>query len=123
ADLTKLKSDQALRDGQLRRQGIETDTYPTATFVLTQPITLDRIPDEGETVTLPVTGDLTIHGVTRRVTIPLEGQRANGRVVVVGSTNLEFADYNITAPRAGSVLSVNNTAVLELQLVFEKASV
>ena len=32
ADLTTLQSDNEMRDGQLGRQGIETDTYPTATF-------------------------------------------------------------------------------------------
>jgi len=32
ADLTALASDDSNRDGQLRRQAIETDTYPTAMF-------------------------------------------------------------------------------------------
>jgi polyisoprenoid-binding protein YceI len=123
ADLTQLQSDNSVRDGQLRRQALETSTFPTASFVLAQPIALDAVPAEGETVTVSAVGDLTIHGVTRRVTVPLQGQLRNGLVFVVGSTNLEFADYNITAPRAATVLSVEERAVLEIQLVLEKESV
>jgi polyisoprenoid-binding protein YceI len=37
-DMTTLKSDDDRRDEQLRQRGLETDTYPTATFELTQPI-------------------------------------------------------------------------------------
>ncbi|MET1232917.1 MAG: YceI family protein, partial [Candidatus Limnocylindrales bacterium] len=38
ADLTTLKSDDRNRDGQLGRQGIQTDQFPTATFTITTPI-------------------------------------------------------------------------------------
>jgi polyisoprenoid-binding protein YceI len=123
ADLRQLRSDNSVRDGQLRRQALETGTYPTASFVLAEPIPVDRVPAERETISADATGDLTIHGVTRRVTIPLQGQIRNGLLVVVGSTNIEFSDFNMAAPRAGSVLWVDERAVLEVQLVFEKDSV
>jgi hypothetical protein len=50
ADLTVLVSDSAQRDDQLRRQAIQTDTFPTATFTLTQPIALGSLPADGVTV-------------------------------------------------------------------------
>ena len=43
ADLTTLQSDEGNRDRQLGRQGLETGTYPTATFTLTQPIELGSV--------------------------------------------------------------------------------
>ncbi len=63
ADLTVLASDSAQRDDQLRRQAIETDKFPTATFKLTSPIALGSLPADGATVGATATGDLTIHGV------------------------------------------------------------
>jgi hypothetical protein len=49
-----------MRDGQLKRQALETNTYPTATFDLTQPIALDGVPAEGEAVT--ATGSSAVRG-------------------------------------------------------------
>ena len=83
ADLTTLQSDEANRDRQLQRQGIETATYPTATFTLTQPIELDAVPAEGEIVNVTATGDLMLHGVTKSVEIPLE-TRLEGGVITRG---------------------------------------
>jgi polyisoprenoid-binding protein YceI len=122
ADLTTLQSDSPMRDGQLRRQALETNTYPTATFDLTEPIILNEAPAEGVPLAATAVGDLTLHGVTRRVSIDVQGQRQNGLVVVVGSFDLAFADFNITPPKAASVLSVEDRGVLELQLVFRQES-
>ena len=49
ADLRTLESDQSFRDGALRTRGIETDTYPFAIFVLTEPIPIDALPVGEET--------------------------------------------------------------------------
>ncbi len=120
ADLTTLRSDDERRDQQLGRQALETRTYPTATFVLSEPIALEAIPEEGQTIEVDAVGELTVHGVTQTVTIPLEGAFVEGRVVVVGSTILQFTDYDIDAPESMAVLSVDDEATLELQLVFAR---
>jgi polyisoprenoid-binding protein YceI len=122
ADLTGLTSDNSMRDGQLKRQGLETDTYPTATFALTDPIELDGVPADGETVTATAVGDLTLHGVTRSISIPLEGQFTNGYAVVVGSLDIAFADYQIPTPSSARVLSIEDRGVMELQLVFQQST-
>ena len=121
ADLTTLQSDEANRDRQLQRQGIETATYPTATFTLTQPIELDAVPAEGEIVDVTATGDLTLHGVTKSVEIPLEARLEGGVISVAGSLPIQFADYNIAQPQGMIVLSVEDHGVLELQLHFTRA--
>jgi polyisoprenoid-binding protein YceI len=122
ADLTGLTSDNSMRDGQLRQQALETNTYPTATFDLTEPIELGSVPAEGETVSATAVGDLTLHGVTRSVSIPLEGQLSNGYVVVVGSLDIQFADYSIQKPTSVAVLGVEDHGVLELQVVFQQGT-
>jgi polyisoprenoid-binding protein YceI len=121
ADLTTLRSDDGRRDGQLRRQAIETDTFPTATFVLTEPIELTGSPAEGEEVSVTATGQFTLHGVTRTVQIPLQARLSSGVVTVVGSLEVLFADYGIEKPRAQIVVDVEDHGVMEFQLHFTRA--
>ena len=40
ADLRDLTSDNSFRDGRIRSEGLESDEFPEAKFVLTEPITL-----------------------------------------------------------------------------------
>jgi polyisoprenoid-binding protein YceI len=120
ADLRRLQSDDDRRDRTLSMQALETSRFPSATFVLAAPITVAAAPAEGATVRVTASGDLTLHGVTRRIELPLEGQLSGGRVVVVGSLDVRFADYGIAQPRALAVLSVEDHGLLELQLVFAR---
>ena len=119
ADVTQLRSNDTRRDRALGSQGLETNDYPTASFSLTQPIALDAVPAEGDAIAVDAVGELTLHGVTNEVTIPLEGQRAGGYVVVVGSLEIQFEDYGMRAPSAFVVVSIEDFGLMELQLVFE----
>jgi polyisoprenoid-binding protein YceI len=121
ADLTTLQSDNGMRDGQLGRQGLETDTYPTATFVLAEPIELGSVPADGATIQATAVGDLTLHGVTQRVEIPVEARLSDGVVTVVGSLPIAFADYGMTAPESMRVLSIDENGTMEFQLQFTQA--
>ena len=121
ANVATLSSDDSRRDNALRRQALETGAFPTATFTLSQPIALDQVPVDGETVEVTATGRLSLHGVARDVAVPIAGRLLDGRLVVVGSLEIAFADYGIQPPRAPLVLSVEDHATMELQLVFERA--
>ena len=122
ADVTTLESDDDRRDGQLQRQALELATYPTVTFVLTEPIELAAAPVETETIQVTATGDLTIHGQTRSVEIPLAAQLSGGVVTVVGSIDIALADYGMERPQSFIVLSIADTATIEFQLKFTKAA-
>jgi len=116
ADLSALTSDRPMRDGQLHGQALETDQFPTATFVLTAPIALAHAPVDGETIKETATGNLTLHGVTKQVSIPIEAKLSGGVVTVVGSLKIAFADFSINPPQSMMVLSVANSGTMELQL-------
>jgi polyisoprenoid-binding protein YceI len=118
ADLTVLASDSAQRDDQLRRQAIQTDTFPTATFTLTAPIALGSLPADGATVGATATGDLTIHGVTKSVQISIRAQRRGGIIAVAGSIPIVFGDYGFQGPSSFAVVSVNDHGIMELHLLF-----
>jgi len=120
-DMTTLTTDDGRRDNAIRTQAIETSRFPTATFVLTDPIALGSVPADGQDIRVDATGDLTLHGVKRRVTIPLTARRQGEVIVVVGSLEVAFADYGIATPRAAAVLSVEDRGLMEVQLFFTKA--
>lgn len=121
ADLTTLRSDSSMRDGQLGRQGLETDTFPTATFVLTEPIELGILPTDGESFTATAIGELTLHAVTKPVEVALEARLADGVVSVVGSLPILFGDYDMRTPESMRVLSIDENGTMEFQLHFTKA--
>ncbi|MFL5751299.1 MAG: YceI family protein [Chloroflexota bacterium] len=116
-----LRSDRPQRDGQLRRQALETGTYPTATFKLTQPMDLGTVPADGQVIESTATGDLTIHGTTKSVQIPVEARVSGDVVTVTGSTDILFADYGISRPQSFMVLSIADRGTMEFQLQFTKA--
>ncbi len=116
ADLTTLRSDESNRDRQLSRQAIETSRFPTATFTLTTPIELGAPPAEGQVVEVTATGDLTLHGATRSVDVPLQARLQGGVITVAGSLPILFSDFGIQRPQAGAVLSVEDQGTMELQL-------
>jgi polyisoprenoid-binding protein YceI len=118
--LTSITSDRPRRDQPIQ-QALETSSFPTATFSLTDPIDLPSAPAEGVTYDLTASGTLTIHGMTQPVQISLEARLVNGVIVVVGSANLTFSDYGVTMPRAPIVLSVADHGSIEFQLFFTKA--
>ena len=84
-DTTSISSDKPQRDNRLRNEGLQTDTFPTATFKLTAPVDIPAAALSGTASDITLTGDLTLHGVTKSVSIPAKAQLANGVVSVAGS--------------------------------------
>jgi polyisoprenoid-binding protein YceI len=121
ADLTALASDDSNRDGQLRRQAIQTDTYPTAIFKTIQPIDLGTLPADGKIVNVTSTGALTLHGTTKTVQITLQAQRQGGIIAVAGSMPVVFGDFGFKGPNSFSVVSVDDHGIMELHLLFTHA--
>ena len=119
-DMTTLQSDSGTRDSALRTRGLESDQFPTATFSLTEPLALPEGADSGETVTVAATGDLTIHGVTRPVTLDLEATLSGDVAAVVGSAPVLLGDYDIDPPTGFSVLSIDDEGLFEFQLFFAR---
>ena len=121
ADLTSLESDDDRRDGQLRRQAIQTEQFPTSTFRLTSPIDLGAVPADGQAMQATATGELTLHGVTKTVEVPIEARLSGDVVTVTGSIEIQFADYDIEQPTSFIVLSIEDHGTMEFQLHFRHA--
>ena len=119
--MTTVTSDESRRDGQFNGRIMETGTFPTATFKLTQPIDLGSIPAVGVQKTFQATGDLTLHGVTKTVTFQLTARHAASTIQVAGSIPITFADWNIGNPSFGGVVTTEEHGVLEFALNFTQA--
>ena len=120
ADLRDLKSDDSRRDGALGVQALESSRFPTATFELTEAVAVPEGLARGEPISLEASGTLTLHGVTRPVTIPLEAELVDGVMAVVGSLPILFTDYDIAQPQAPILVSIEDNGVMELQLFLEQ---
>lgn len=119
ADMTAIDTNDSRRDDRVQ-SALNTSEHPTASFVLTEPITLDESALAGEAVSVDAVGDLTINGVTRSVTFPLQAQLVEDTVVVVGSLDVTFADYDVEVPSAPIVVSAEDHGPIELQLFFNR---
>lgn len=120
ADLTTLASDRDQRDQRIRRIGLESATYPTATFKLTAPVAVPAAALTGSPVDLTLNGDLTIHGTTKNVSIPARAQLNGSTIQVVGSLTFPFSDFGMTPPSVGSFVSVENDATLEFLIALAR---
>jgi polyisoprenoid-binding protein YceI len=118
-DMATLQSDESRRDSSFRSEIMETDQFPTATFVITAPIELGSIPADGEEITATATGELTLHGVTQPVTIEVTAKKTGDSIAVSGSTDIKFSDYNIDNPSRTGVTTQDH-GLLEFLLVFVK---
>ncbi len=119
--IDSIKSDSSLRDGKFAGSIMSADEFPTATFTLTEPIEFGSIPIEGEQVTATATGELTLRGVTNPVTFEVTAQTTGGRIGVLGSIPVVFADYSIDNPSFGQV-KTEDAGLVEFVLVFERTA-
>jgi polyisoprenoid-binding protein YceI len=120
-DTTSIASDESRRDNRMRDEGLQTDTYPTASFTLTQPVEVPAAALAGTASDLTLTGDLTLHGVTKSVQIPAKAQLVDGTVQVAGSLSFPLSDYSIVAPNIGGfIVSIADNGTLEFLVNFTK---
>ena len=119
-DMTTVESDQSRRDGQFHGRIMDTASFPTATFELSEPIEVPSLPDESTTVTARATGELTLRGRTRTVTFDLEAQRRAGHIDVNGAIPIVFEEWGIPNPSFGPV-TTEDRGELEFLVVFEKS--
>lgn len=122
-DLTTLASSEPGLDDRMRDEGLQTGTFPNATFVLTEPVDLPRTVVGGTPFTLDVSGDLTLHGVTRPVTLTLQSQLVPTdpyRLEMAGDIDLRLSDFDVPLGKASDVGRFADDAAVQLHLVFTR---
>lgn len=118
-EMATVTSSESRRDSQFRNRIMDTAAFPTATFTLREPIELGAVPAEGKEATYSVTGDLTLRGVTRSVTVDLTARRNGASIEVNGSIHVDFDEFQIP-DASGGPAKVGRSGELELLLVFAR---
>ena len=119
-DVASIATDSSSRDAYFHDNALRVSQFPTATFVLTGAVTATAPPVVGEVQTISATGDLTIAGVTRSVTVELQAVLNSTEGQVAGSIPITFADFGVEAPNLGFV-SVEPAGFIEFSLVIRPA--
>ena len=118
-DMRTLVSDSSRRDNFLRGSTLQSDQFPIATFILRAVEDLESALDNEER-TFTLIGDLVFRGQTQLVaweaTAALDGDE------LAGSAFIEFdmIDFGIDKPIVGSVVSIDDTIRLEVNIVAQQ---
>jgi polyisoprenoid-binding protein YceI len=121
ANLQTLKSNEEKRDQKIRTIGLQTNQYPTATFVAAGPISVPASALAGSQTQMDVQGDLTVHGVTKRVTIPVQAKVVGDQIEVVGSLTFPMSDFSIEPPSIPPFVQVEPQGTMEFKVRLAKA--
>ena len=109
-----ISSDESGRDAYFRR-ALDTTSFPTATFQLTEPVDVSAIGRSAAALSVAAVGTLTFHGVGRPVTAAFDVQRTIEGVEVAGQIPVTLADFDLEAPDLGWVV-VEPTGTVEVFL-------
>jgi polyisoprenoid-binding protein YceI len=78
---------------------LDVQRYPVISFT-SRAISVSK--QSGERMTLQVAGDLTLHGVTRRLTVPVNVQLMTGRLRADGKAVVRQTEFDIRPVTAGA---------------------
>lgn len=111
-------TDSDRRNGAIQRFILQANSYPTITFA---PTAIEGVPGSvavGDTLSLQVTGDLTIREITRPETFALEVQVVSeSELHISGATQVLRENYELTIPSVPSVANVTNEVQLQFDFV------
>jgi polyisoprenoid-binding protein YceI len=120
-DAKSLKSDQERRDGYIRSRTLEADKFPTIDFV---PRRIQGVPSplplDGQ-AGFQLTGDLTVHGVTKEVTWQGVATFTKDQVAGRATTSFTFETFGLAKPQIARLLSVDDKITLEVEFKMNRS--
>jgi polyisoprenoid-binding protein YceI len=115
-----IKSDQPSRDAQWNGFIMETYKYPNAKFHLTQPIAFGSAPAPGKVVTEQATGQLTMRGVSRTITFPIQAEVVGGALDLNAEISITYSQWKIPNP-SFALTHLGRTGIIEVLLDMTRA--
>jgi len=97
-DASSLVTGNGRRDRSMRKNQLEVKSHPTILFRPTGLAGPVQDLFHQKSATFQIRGDLTLHGVTKKLKIPVHAYRDQGRILIEGSFPVELKDYNIKNP-------------------------
>lgn len=114
-----ISSDVEKRDINVRRSILETDAFPEASFTLTKPVDISRVPGDGKPAEVQATGDLKLHGLTKEIPVTLKVLRTGENIVVSGNVPVQRKDFGLESPDFVAA-KIADEGTIDLLIVFEQ---
>lgn len=115
-DISQLRTDEPMRDNAIRRQWLESATYPLARFNNSQISGIPATATEGQPFKFQILGDMTVREVTKPVTWEAETTLDGDTLRGTATTQLKMSEFGIEPPRLMS-LEVEDDVELTLEFV------
>ncbi len=116
-DLSQLTSDSSRRDNFIKQQFLESSKFPLATFV---PDKIDGIPSsykEGQDYSLKISGNLTVHNVTKPVTFDVTANLKGDTLTGTATTNLLMSDFGVGPISLMNMLKTEDKVIVKISFV------
>jgi len=114
-DMASLDTANSLRNREMARAYLDTKEHPTAKFKSVSVIAPDAI-GPNQPADIKVTGDFTLHGVSRRMTIPVRVVLIpDGRVHATSTFTVHMPDFGISVPK-NILVTVDDNVPVRLDL-------
>jgi polyisoprenoid-binding protein YceI len=96
-----VKSDNIVSDNSIMdskaHDALKAEKYPTISFNMAS---VNNLVSSGNTIKGSLSGNVTIAGVTKNITLPFTGTLQGNGIQVTGSKSLKMSDFNIKPPTA-----------------------
>jgi polyisoprenoid-binding protein YceI len=116
-DSASLDTGNSIRDGIMRKDHLETATFPTIEFVLKA---VEDVTRQAETWDFTARGTLSLHGVSREIQFPLRARQQGDAVLLSGQIPLKMTDYRIQIPRF-LFLTVDDQVLISFDVTAQRA--
>lgn len=117
ADISQFKSDSGRRDNAIRTRFLESQRFPTVTFVPTQIEGLPAGYQPGQEIPLKISGDLTIRDVTRPVSFDAVVRLADNQLSGQATTTILMSDFGFGPISIAGILKTEDQAKVTLTFV------
>ena len=120
-DLRTLQTDSERRDNYVRQNTLETDQYPTATFVSTCATNLPASYVDGQDAHFQITGNLTLHGETNKEIFDVQGKLVGNTATGTATSTIYMTDFDIQPPNLANIAISQNKVLLTIDYMAQEA--
>ncbi len=115
-----VKTDNILSDNSIMddkaHEALRSEKYPDITFHMKS---VEKLTSSGSTINGSLSGEVTIAGVSKNITLPFTGTLQGNTIKVTGTKDLKMSDFNITPPKAMlGTLKTGNDIKIDFKLEF-----
>lgn len=115
-----ITTDDSRRDTMFDMRIMSTVVHPNATFTITEPVDLSALPSDGSSLTVPVTGELTLRGKTQPVTADFEIRQSGERLETAGAIDVTWSDYEVPMPTWFPNIVVEDAGQVQFSIALDR---